>query len=167
MTSSLTWQRRESLGSRSSNALPNLWLLPVSSRIKLYIIILTNLWLMSPAATLYTRTSPDDVPSAMESASTFAAGLADFSFFLFWVICQIKWFLNSLEKVITEVSDKQFKIKTSNSNENDELSSKWHRHTRKKIWVFLSGVEPRTFLLLVRMPYHWATGDSWKLRLLN
>ena len=30
-------------------------------------------------------------------------------------------------------------------------SRKWHRHTRKKIRVLLSGVEPKTFRLLVRM----------------
>ena len=38
----------------------------------------------------------------------------------------------------------------------------WHvvRHTRKKeIQVLLSGVEPKTFQLLVRMLYHWTTGD--------
>ena len=53
----------------------------------------------------------------------------------------------------------------ANSNENDVLFSKWHRHTRiKKIWVLLSGVEPKTFRLLVWMLYHWATGDSWELR---
>ena len=43
--------------------------------------MLTNLWLTSPAATLYTRTSPDDVPSAMESDSVFVACLAVFCFF--------------------------------------------------------------------------------------
>ena len=44
--------------------------------------------------------------------------------------------------------------------------SEWHRHTRKKkIWVLLSGVEPMTFRLQVRMLYHWATGDLWELRL--
>ena len=33
-------------------------------------------------------------------------------------------------------------------------SRKWHRHTRKKeIRVLLSGVEPKTFRLLVRMLY--------------
>ena len=43
-------------------------------------------------------------------------------------------------------------------------SREWHRHTRKKeIQVLLSGVEPKTFRLLVRMLYHWATGDSWEL----
>ena len=47
-------------------------------------------------------------------------------------------------------------------------SRKWHRHTRKKeIRVLLSGVEPKTFRLLVRMVYHWASGDSWELRPLN
>ena len=47
-------------------------------------------------------------------------------------------------------------------------SRKWHRHTRKKeIQVLLSGVEPKTFRLLVRMLYHWATGDSRELRPLN
>ena len=51
--------------------------------------------------------------------------------------------------------------------ENDALFSKWHRHTRKKIRVLLSGVEPKTFRLLVRMLYHWATGDSWELRPFN
>ena len=40
-------------------------------------------------------------------------------------------------------------------------SRKWHRYTRKKeIRLLLSGVEPKTFRLLVRMLYHWATGDS-------
>ena len=40
--------------------------------------------------------------------------------------------------------------------------------TRKKeIRVLLSGVEPKTFRLLVRMLYHWATGASWELRPLN
>ena len=38
---------------------------------------------------------------------------------------------------------------------------------KKKIRVLLSGVEPTTFLLLVRMLYHRATGDSWELRPLN
>ena len=53
-------------------------------------------------------------------------------------------------------------------NENDDYSRKWRRHTRKKeIRVLLSGVEPKTFRLLVRMLYHWATGDSWELRPLN
>ena len=44
--------------------------------------------------------------------------------------------------------------------ENDVLVSKWHRYTRKKIRVLLSGVEPKSFRFLVRMLYHWATGDS-------
>ena len=34
----------------------------------------------------------------------------------------------------------------------------------KKKWVLLSGLEPNTFWLLVRMLYYWATGDSWELR---
>ena len=38
--------------------------------------------------------------------------------------------------------------------ENDVLISKWHRHTRKKILVLLSGVKPKTLQLLVRMLYH-------------
>ena len=43
--------------------------------------------------------------------------------------------------------------------ENDELFNEWHRHTGKKeIRELLSGVEPKTFRLLVRMLYHWATG---------
>ena len=47
-------------------------------------------------------------------------------------------------------------------------SRKWHRHTRKKeIRVLLSGVEPETFRLLIRMLYHWATGDPWELKPLN
>ena len=46
-------------------------------------------------------------------------------------------------------------------------SRKWHRHTRKRMRVLLSGVEPKTFRLLVRMLYHWVTGDSWELRPLN
>ena len=46
--------------------------------------------------------------------------------------------------------------------------SKSHRQTRKKeIRVLLSGVEPKTFRLLVRLLYHRATGDSWELRPLN
>ena len=46
--------------------------------------------------------------------------------------------------------------------------SKWHRQTRKKKFrVLPSGVEPKTFRLLVRMLYHWATGDLWELRPLN
>ena len=45
-----------------------------------------------------------------------------------------------------------------NQVENGVLFSKWHRHTRKKeIRVLLSGVEPKTFQLLVWMLYHWAT----------
>ena len=35
---------------------------------------------------------------------------------------------------------------------------------KKEIRVLLSGVEPKTSRLLVRMLYHWATGDSWELR---
>ena len=38
---------------------------------------------------------------------------------------------------------------------------------KKEIRLLLSGVEPKTFRLLVRMLYHWATGDSWELRPLN
>ena len=39
--------------------------------------------------------------------------------------------------------------------ENDVLFSQWHNHTRKKeILLLLSGVEPMTFRLLVRMLYH-------------
>ena len=38
---------------------------------------------------------------------------------------------------------------------------------KKEIRVLLSGVEPNAFRLLVRMLYHWATGDSWELRPLN
>ena len=41
---------------------------------------------------------------------------------------------------------------------------------KKEIQVLvqvLSGVEPNTFRLLVRMLYHWATGDLWELRPLN
>ena len=49
-------------------------------------------------------------------------------------------------------------------NENDLLFSKLHRHTRKKkIRVLLSGVEPKTFRLLVWTLYHRATEDSWAL----
>ena len=45
---------------------------------------------------------------------------------------------------------------------------KWHSHTRKKdIQVLLSGVEPKTFQLLVPVLYHRATGDSRELRPLN
>ena len=52
--------------------------------------------------------------------------------------------------------------------ENDVLFSRWHRQTRKKeTRVLLSGVETKTFRLLVRMLYHWATGDSRELRPLN
>ena len=60
-------------------------------------------------------------------------------------------------------------MKTVNTRniENDVLSSKWHRHTWKKIGVLLSGVEPKTFRLLVRMLYHLATGDLWGLRPVN
>ena len=36
--------------------------------------------------------------------------------------------------------------------------------SEKKIRVLLSGVEPKTFRLLVQLLYHWATGDSWELR---
>ena len=36
-----------------------------------------------------------------------------------------------------------------------EFFSRRHRHTRKKIRVLLSGVEPMTFRLLVWMLYHW------------
>ena len=44
----------------------------------------------------------------------------------------------------------------------------WHRHTwKKKFRVLPTGVEPKTFRLLVRMLCHWATGDSWELRPLN
>ena len=39
--------------------------------------------------------------------------------------------------------------------ENDVLFSEWHRYARKKeIRVLLSGVEPKTFRLLVRLFYH-------------
>ena len=38
---------------------------------------------------------------------------------------------------------------------------------KKNIRVLLSGVEPKSFRLLVRMLYHLATGDSWELRPLN
>ena len=34
---------------------------------------------------------------------------------------------------------------------------------KKEIRVLLSGVEPKTLRLLVRMLYHWASGDSWEL----
>ena len=58
--------------------------------------------------------------------------------------------------------DNQPKISTHNHwiLENDILFSEWHRHTPKKaIQVLLSGVEPKNFRLLVRMLYHWATGE--------
>ena len=46
-------------------------------------------------------------------------------------------------------------LKNKKSYENDILFSEWHRHTQKKeIRVLLSGVEPKTFRLLVRMLYH-------------
>ena len=35
---------------------------------------------------------------------------------------------------------------------------------KKEIQVLRSGVEPKTFRLLVQMLYHWAIGDSWELR---
>ena len=34
-------------------------------------------------------------------------------------------------------------------DENDVIISKWHRHTRKKIRVLLSGVEPKTFRFMI------------------
>ena len=37
----------------------------------------------------------------------------------------------------------------------------------KEILVLATEVEPKTFRLLVRMLYHWATEDSWELRPLN
>ena len=40
-------------------------------------------------------------------------------------------------------------------------------YSEKEIRVLLLGVEPKTFQLLVRMLYHWATGDSWVLTSLN
>ena len=46
--------------------------------------------------------------------------------------------------------------------ENDVLFSTWHRHTQKKIWVLLSGVEPKTFRLLhvVRMFNGFSSHES-------
>ena len=37
-------------------------------------------------------------------------------------------------------------------------------YMRENIRVLPTEVEPKTFWLLVRMLYHWATGDSWELR---
>ena len=49
--------------------------------------------------------------------------------------------------------------------ENDVLfSNDTGKLGKEKFRVLLSGVELKTFRLLVRMLYHWATGDSWELR---
>ena len=44
--------------------------------------ILTSLWFTSPAAMLYTKISPDDVPRAMESTTESVVFFAVFCFFL-------------------------------------------------------------------------------------
>ena len=106
MTSSPTWQRSESLGSRSSNALPKLWLLLLQAHCNL----LTEYW-------------------------------------------------NKCDGIFFQPGEWMRMM---------YYSRKWHRHTRKKEnRLLLSGVEPKTFRLLVRMLYHWATGDPWELRPLN
>ena len=46
--------------------------------------ILTSLWFTSPAAMLYTKISPDDVPRAMESTTESVVFFAVFCFFLLW-----------------------------------------------------------------------------------
>ena len=55
-------------------------------------------------------------------------------------------------------------IALENWNENDVLFSAWHRNTKnKEIQDLSTEIEPITFRLLVRLPYHYATGDSGEL----
>ena len=60
-------------------------------------------------------------------------------------------------------------LANSSDYENDVLFSNDTGKLGKRnseCWL-LSGIEPKTFRLLVRMLYHSATGDSWELRPLN
>ena len=70
------------------------------------------------------------------------------------VFSQNNWF------TVTFQTNKQFENDVLFSNDTGKLG-------KNKFRVLLSGIEPKTFRLLVRMLYHWATGDSWELRPLN
>ena len=85
-----------------------------------------------------------------------------------WWKVILKMLILSQPWVLVQTWERLTTAFSSSRLENDLLFSEWHRHTQKKeIRVLLSGVEPKTFRLLVRVLYHWATGDSWKLRPLN
>ena len=81
--------------------------------------------------------------------------------------CEISASTSSAHSYFIGVPDLRFVMDNNNNkaiDTNDVLFSQWHRHTRKnEIPVLLPGVEPMTFWLIVRMLYHWATGDSWEL----
>ena len=60
------------------------------------------------------------------------------------ITCQVSYQL-LLGAIHCDLSNTHF-------DENDVLISKWQAYS-KKIWVLLSGVEPKTFWLLVQMLY--------------
>ena len=65
-------------------------------------------------------------------------------------VCRGGWMLMSLFAIDTLPRERVFLLVTQAYS--DKV---------KKIRVLPTGVEPMTFRLVLRMLYHWATGDSW------